>query len=500
MRKGKSGSSIHNAFSILTLDDDPIITATLQAYFQRSGYQVDVENEPYQAIERIRSGHYDILLLDFLMIPISGEKVVEEVRKFNKEIFIILLTGHKSVAPPVKTLRELDIQGYYEKNDRFDQLELLVESCVKSIQQMRTIRGYRNGLSTIMDSLPQLYHLQKLENIAGSIIETAGTLVANTGGALEILPEFAADCAPKDGSSYLLARTAYDPPRLKDLLQEIDFAKIRQSPILEQAPWLFLFIFDSVERPIGLLSLKTAFPLKENERQLLYVFAKQASVSLTNYMLHEQVRVKNEELTEANQSLGDSYLEMISVLRLVVDAKDVYTHGHSERVASCAEQIARKMGKPEDFCNMVQVAGLFHDIGKLGVPDSVLRKESPLTEEEYDSIKSHPGAGAHILSAISRFQEITPVVRAHHERYDGKGYPDNLSGEDIPLAARIISVADSFDAMMSDRVYRGALSFNSALRQLKQGCGTQFDPEIVDAFVPIAKEYTETTFGQESFV
>ena len=128
-----------NKISILTLDDDPIITSTIQAYFQRSGYQVDIENDPHAAIERVRTGSYDILLLDFLMTPICGDQVVEEIRKFNEDLYIILLTGHKSMAPPVKTIRQLDIQGYYEKDDRFDQLELLVESCVKSIKQMRTM-------------------------------------------------------------------------------------------------------------------------------------------------------------------------------------------------------------------------------------------------------------------------------------------------------------------------------------------------------------------------
>ena len=120
MRKSKASASAKNSFSILTLDDDAIMTSTLQAYFQRSGYRVDTENDPYQAIERVREGKYDILLLDFLMTPICGDQVVEEIRKFNKELFIILLTGHKSMAPPIKTIRELDIQGYYEKSERFD--------------------------------------------------------------------------------------------------------------------------------------------------------------------------------------------------------------------------------------------------------------------------------------------------------------------------------------------------------------------------------------------
>lgn len=143
--------------SILAVDDDPIMTLSLQSYFQAAGYHVDVENDPVNAIQRVREGHYDILLLDFLMMPISGDQVVEQIRQFNDELYIILLTGHKSMAPPIKTIRELAIQGYYEKSDRFDQLELLVESCVKSIRQMRTIRSYQQGLDKILYVMPHIY-------------------------------------------------------------------------------------------------------------------------------------------------------------------------------------------------------------------------------------------------------------------------------------------------------------------------------------------------------
>lgn len=146
MRKNKV-SAHRKDFSILALDDDQVMTLTLQSYFEASGYHVDTENDPVAAVERVRNGKYDILLLDFLMSPILGDEVVSRIREFNKDIYIILLTGHKSMAPPLKTIRELDIQGYYEKSDRFDQLELLIESCVKSISQMRTshCRNYGTG-------------------------------------------------------------------------------------------------------------------------------------------------------------------------------------------------------------------------------------------------------------------------------------------------------------------------------------------------------------------
>ena len=169
MRKNRKGQ-IHNEFRLLVLDDDEMITLALRAYFEGCGYTVDIESNPLRAIEKIRLDHYDILLLDFLMNPICGDKVVEEIRKFNTDLFIILLTGHKDLAPPVKTIRELDIQGYYEKSDKFDQLELLVESCVKSIRQMQTIRRYRDGLNEILNDVTTLYQDQNPQQLVAAIV------------------------------------------------------------------------------------------------------------------------------------------------------------------------------------------------------------------------------------------------------------------------------------------------------------------------------------------
>jgi putative nucleotidyltransferase with HDIG domain len=341
MRKNKAGGIARDRkFSILALDDDKIMTLTLQAYFQSAGYHIDIENDPEQAIERIRNGGYDILLLDFLMSPICGDKVVEEIRKFDKNIHIILLTGHKSMAPPIKTIQELDIQGYYEKSDRFDQLELLVESCVKSIMQIRTIRE------------------------------------------------------------------------------------------------------------------------------------------------------KNQELSKAYERLHENYRQMTETMRMVVDARDLYTRGHSDRVSYFAVKIARFLQKDEEYMNRVRVAGLFHDIGKVGVPDEILLKEGALTEEEYDMIKLHVEHGIKILSGIDLFDDLLPIVAAHHERIDGKGYPKGISGEDIPEEARIISVADAFDAMTSHRRYRDDLSMEQAMEKLREGRGSQFDEHITDVFLELLQNDT----------
>ena len=338
MRKSKV--KLQTQISILTVDDDPIITSTIKNYFERSGYSVDIENNPVSAIERVRNGNYDIMLLDFLMSPICGDQVVAEIRKFNTDLFIVLLTGHKSMAPPVKTIRQLDIQGYYEKDDRFDQLELWVESCVKSIKQLRTIRAYQEDISK-------------------------------------------------------------------------------------------------------------------------------------------------------------AYMQTIETLRYVVETRDSETRGHSERVSRLSAAIATEMGLGADDVEMIRTAGLFHDIGKVGVPDAILLKNGPLTNDEYAQIKQHPAAGEKVLSTYSPFSEMLPIIRGHHERIDGSGYPDGLVGEEICIGAKIIAVADSFDAMVSNRTYRKGLALDKAYSELIRCRGTQFDPNAVDSFFRLVdhlgnEEFTRT--------
>jgi uncharacterized domain HDIG len=327
---------------ILAVDDDLTIALTLQSYFTSSGFDVDVESDPYKAIERVRNTHYDILLTDFLMTPIRGDKVVEAVREFNNDIFIIFLTGHKSLAPPVKTIRALNIQGYFEKSDNFNQLELLIESCVKSIRQLKTIREYQEDLEEI-----------------------------------------------------------------------------------------------------------------------------------------------NERLLEANAQLKGSHDSLINVLRSAVDARDPYTRGHSDRVAMLAEEISRMLGRSEKDNERTKMAGFFHDIGKIRIPDCILLKEGALSESERQAMQKHPEYAVEILTHVEWFADLIPGVTQHHERYDGKGYPYHLIGEAIHEDARIIALADSFDAMTSFRRYRKNMTVEEAKAEIIAGSGTQFDPAIVAVFAKL---------------
>ena len=340
MRKFHEAQNEQN-YKILAVDDEEGIIDSLSIVLKRSGYHFTGITDPAKAIELVRNEHFDLLLLDFLMSPYHGDQVVEEIRKFDKELYILLLTGHKDLAPPLETIKKLDIQGYCEKSNKFDQLLLLIESGIKSIKQMQEIKRI------------------------------------------------------------------------------------------------------------------------------------------------------NGELSDAKDKLEKAYLESIETLRYTVEAKDPYTKGHSDRVAEFSVLIGKKLGLSEEDLKTLRIGGLFHDIGKIGIPDSILLKDERLTPEEYSEIKHHPSIGTHILSNATIFSNIIPIVKHHHERYDGRGYPENLKGEDIPFLARIATVADAFDAMSSKRTYRDCMEMSVIVEEIKKNRETQFDPMVVDAFLRILEEKKE---------
>ena len=342
--------SITSNYKILAVDDEEGIVDSLSIFMKRSGYNFTGITDPIQAIERLKVEHFDLLILDFIMTPIHGDKVVEEIRKFNKDLYILLLTGHKDLAPPLETIKRLDIQGYCEKGDKFDQLLLLIESGIKSIEQMQTIKRI------------------------------------------------------------------------------------------------------------------------------------------------------NQELSDANDKLEQAYMESIETLRYTVEAKDPYTKGHSDRVAEYSVLIGKSLNLSEEELKTLKIGGLFHDIGKIGVPDSILLKESRLDDEEYSQIKNHPLIGVHILSNATIFQDIIPIVKHHHERFDGKGYPSQLQCENITYLARITTVADAFDAMTSKRTYRNSMPIDIVRSEIENNLGTQFDPEIGKIFLNILdNDYDKIKEIQEKF-
>jgi putative nucleotidyltransferase with HDIG domain len=186
---------------------------------------------------------------------------------------------------------------------------------------------------------------------------------------------------------------------------------------------------------------------------------------------------------QARTDLEAAHRELVTTLTRVVCARDPYTGGHSESIADLAAAVAQELGLSPAEVQNLRVAALLHDIGKVAIPDGILHKPGPLEPEEWAVVRKHPDIGARILASARHLWPVIPIVRHHHERWDGRGYPDGLSGEAIPLGARILAVVDAYAAMTDVRPYRTPLPVDLALQELRRCAGTQFDPQIVDAFL-----------------
>jgi response regulator RpfG family c-di-GMP phosphodiesterase len=213
-----------------------------------------------------------------------------------------------------------------------------------------------------------------------------------------------------------------------------------------------------------------------------------------NRNLEGKVRDRTKQLAEKHQQLRTAYVQTIRALSEAVDAKDAYTRGHSERVGVYASKIAREMNFPKDVIERVYIAGLLHDVGKIGVRDAVITKPDRLTPEEYLEIKQHPEIGFRILEPVEFLCDVAPCVRHHHEWFDGsdRGYPDRLRGDQIPLPSRIILVADTVEAMTSDRPYRKALSLEAVVSEIHKYSGSQFDPKVTVPFLRLLEREGES--------
>jgi putative nucleotidyltransferase with HDIG domain len=186
--------------------------------------------------------------------------------------------------------------------------------------------------------------------------------------------------------------------------------------------------------------------------------------------------------------LDGAYLEFVETMAQALDARDPYTAGHSLRVAEYSHALAKAMGLSKEDAETVRIAAQLHDIGKIGIPDSVLQKRGGLTPDEYGLIKLHPQIGRKILEKVGRFEGLLTVVELHHENHDGSGYPYGLEGSNVPIEARIVHVADSFDAMTTTRSYRSALSLRAAVQEIERNAGRQFDPVAAKVFVKLIAE------------
>ncbi|OQX87250.1 MAG: hypothetical protein B6D55_04000 [Candidatus Omnitrophica bacterium 4484_70.2] len=290
-----------------------------------------------------------------------------------------------------------------------------------------------------------------------------------------------------DGNNYLIVKKIKGWLRRKKVKENSRYKKfftelVQQLSSVKAEVALPIFFRDEL---LGILILGEKLSKRKflpEELTFLSILSSDVAMAIRNASLFENLRLQ----LEKNQKL---FLQTISALAEAIEAKDKYTIGHTERVVDLSLKIAyqlRKMRKIKNwdkFERDLKVAALLHDIGKIGVPETVLNKPASLTEEEWSFVKKHPLIGVEILSPIKDLKEVISAIKYHHERYDGRGYPEGIKGKKIPLIAAIIAVADAYDAMTSDRPYRKALPPDQAKQEIKKNKGFQFHPQVVEAFL-----------------
>jgi len=296
--------------------------------------------------------------------------------------------------------------------------------------------------------------------------------------------------------------TCYTPSDSEHFLITEKIQSQLKSKRLEKDPVRFQ-LFEQLYQQLRIYKIKIAIPIffrdeffgvfvlggKKNKKKFqtdelmfLSILSSDVAMAIRNASLFEDLSVQ----LERNQNL---FVQTIATLAEAIEAKDHYTSGHTKRVVNYSLAIAeelrklRKIRKGKEFMNNLRIAALLHDIGKIGIPEGVLNKEEPLTESDWQSIKTHPLVGEGILSPIKELQPVILGVKYHHERYDGGGYPQGLPGKKIPLIAAVIAVADAYDAMTTDRPYRRALTHDEAVAEIKKNDSLQFHPQVVQAFV-----------------
>ena len=479
---------------ILVVDDEASIREVLTDFLTMEGFEVASVADGYQAVAALQAQPYEVVLLDLKMPGMDGLTLLDEVRRLRPRAIPIMMTGFGTVETAISAMK----RGAYDYVLKPFKVQNVIHLVGRALQKQKLEEEniqLREALS-IYHISEEMARTLSLRRVLDLLVETARQ---------EVDPDAVLVYRRREaGQPFEVARrwtrSDLDPEQLEVVSSLVpgalhERAEAGGALIVRGTEALKLLSVDASTqeqvaqalRPsVGLMAvpLRTrnetlgylvsfAFeprrPLSEGKRKMLAVLCGRASAALENARLYED--------------LQDTFKQTIQALANLLEDKDPYTRGHSERVARYGRMIALGLGLSEAEVAAVVDGGLIHDIGKLGIRHEDLNKAEPLTEDEYEMFKSHTTRGKWILEPIPFLHHLIPAVYHHHERWDGKGYPLGLAGEDIPLMARILAIADTYDAMTSHRAYRRALPHDVAIREIEAFAGTQFDPRLVRAFV-----------------
>ena len=495
---------------ILVIDDEEIIHHLLQDSLSDRGYTVTTAQSGSEALKKIKEEPYDVVITDIRMPDISGIRILEEVKESHPRIMVIVMTGFASVETAQEAIR-LGAYDYVTKPFEMEEIDFAVNRAVEARRLIianenlnRELREFNTQLEDkIAERTQKLAAIYRIGKEISSTLELSEVLKIIADRTIHVLDSEIISILLLDERGELtikqdigLNNGIAEETRLKlgerisgwvaenrkailieDIEKDPRFAKDNQEKYythsLISAPLIFK---DRVLGVVNVNNKKSREVYTKDDLGFLEGIASQAAIAIRNAQLHVELR--------------SSYIDSICAITNALEARDPYSYGHSSNVTTYAHSIAGELGlSPSEKENIVN-AGLLHDVGKIGISDAILLKPEKLTQAEWEIVKEHPRRGKDILEPLSFLKEAVPIVYHHHERYDGRGYPKGLKGEEIPLGARILAVADSYDAMSSDRPYRKRLSEEECITELKESAGKQLDPRIVEAFLRVLEKKT----------
>lgn len=485
---------------VLIVDDEKFIRDILADFLGMEGYVVRTAEDGQAALTELTHAHYDLVISDLKMPRMGGIELLEQIGSAAPNALTVIMTGFGTVETAIDAMK----RGAYDYILKPFKVEEVIHVVQRGLEKQR--------LAAENLRLKEALSLYKVsEAIAASLsLEEVLATVGDTA-----IHEIHGDIASTwldDGEGGYFERQRLLPPkhlRVGALKEGVELGKsstaafvehfANDSTLLEHGAKCTRFF--EVEPEIPVQSL-IAVPLRmkqrlvgwisvasftkgkrfdEGQRKLLSIVGSRAAAAIENARLYEDLRA--------------TFQQTIEGLAKAIDKMDRYTAGHSDRVATYAMYLATRLGLPPDQVEIVRQSALMHDIGKLGCVLN-LNKPGKLTQDEYEQFKKHPGYGRDILEPIKFLHPLIPGVHLHHERWDGRGYPLGLKGNDVPLMARIIAVADTYDAMTSDRAYRRALPHEVAVAEIERCSTTQFDPEVSHSFCEGLDEYREAELAK----
>ncbi len=482
---------------ILVVDDEKVIREILTEFLALEGYVVRGVADGESALHELERRNYNLVLSDLKMPDMGGIDLLERLTTLQPDLTTVIMTGFGTVETAIEAMKR-GAYDYILKPFKIEDVVHIVERALER-QRLQTENFRLKEAVSIYKISQAIAQSLSLERILDVILDA-------------VLVEADADVASLwlydvKRQQFVEKRHRYSERVPQENTGRIDINALFEShrqgvPVLAHGPRALKFFVEAPadkrlisfcsmplqvhDRVIGFLngySYTRGQRFSEGQRKMLAVLASRAAVSIENAQLYENIVGKNRDLTLVNQTLAHSFRATVIGFAHALEESDKYTRGHSERVSFYSALTARVLSLPELEIERVKQAGLMHDIGKIGIRSEKLNKPGKLSTEEAAMFRTHPAKGKRILEPIPQMAELIPGAWCHHENWDGSGYPQGLAGDHIPLLGRIVAVADTYDAMTSDRAYRKAMRHDFSLSEIVRCQGAQFDPEIVDVFV-----------------